>query len=268
MTDSFQLFFFFFNLVLVICYLKYFSKKNKRLVLILSLAIGINAAFATGVKVTGILALIFFLGIFLIAFLLNNKHKYFSKKLIFTSLSIVILSFFSLFVFLNPQIHSQPIKGFLKMFTTRWQSAIDYQKTVGQAVNTKTDALKLIFERLLMTNNRFSSFGFIPFIPIDAIFLFGGIFLLFKKTLVRFKKINQLSLESILISWFGLCFFSLIFYLKNDWPRYYLPLVASITLIQAYFLAWLTEKGLTFFRRKVFIKFKDRLKVFNTIFKS
>jgi len=283
MTDSFQLFFFLLNLILIIYYLRYFFQKNKKLVLILSLFIGINAALTAGVKVIGILALIFYLGIFLILFFLNPKpllprcasgrvrfgtSKCFSKKLMLLSLLIVFFSFFFLFVFLNPQIYSQPFKGFIKMFTTRWQSAIVYQKTVGLSVNTKTDGLKLIFERLLLTNNRSGNFWFLPFIPADLIFLFGGIFLLFKKAWLRFKKTNQLSLEAVLLLWSGLTFLSLIFYLKNDWPRYYLPLAMAITLIQAYFLAWCTEKIFVFLKNEVFTKLRHKNKVWVKIFKS
>ena len=268
MTDSFQLFFFFLNLILILYYLKSFFQKNKKSFLVLSFLIGINIALSTGVKVIGILALIFFLGIFSVSFIINQQKKYLETRLILVSLVIVLTSFFVIFVFLNPQIYSQPFNGFIKMFTLRWQSSINYQQTSRKPVKTKIAALSLIINKLLLPGGKFGNFGLIRFMHFNLHILFNGLALLVKNALLRFQKQKEISLEFILASWFGLCFFSLIFYLKNDWPRYYLPLAVAITLIQAYFLAWFTEKGLTFFKRKVFIKFKDKFKVFNTILRS
>jgi len=251
MTDSFQLFFFFLNFVLIFYYLRSFCQKNKRHLLILSLLIGLNTALAAGVKVIGILTLAFFLGVFFIVLFINNfKKSFFSKKLLIASLLIIVASFLIVFVVLNPQIYSNPFKGFLKMFLARWQSAKHFQKTKGKSVSGRIEAIKLIFKKLFLAENNFGNFGFVPFIPLDLIVLLAGVFLLVRKILDIFKKKNVFSLELLLLLWFFLTFTALIFYLKNDWPRYYLPLESAVILVQSYFISWGLKRLLTWGKEK------------------
>ena len=242
MTDSFQLFFFFINLISVYFYLQSFWRKQNRRFIFLSFIIGINSALASGVKVIGILALCFFIGTFAFIFFHNFKTRLFDKTTLFASFLIVVSVFFFLFVFLNPQIYNQPFKGFYKMFTSRWQGAENYRLIEGRPVFSQKEALILVFKRLLKPGNFGGNFGSVSVIPLDLIFLFSGLCLLFNRIRLGHKKAKDISLEFLLLFWFMVVFISLVFYLKNDWLRYYLPLGSAITLIQSYFLAWLLEK--------------------------
>lgn len=246
MTDAFQLFFFFANLILSFYYLKSFFRKRKKLFLFLSLLIGINCAFTAGVKVIGVLALFFSISLFLFLLQQNKQKKYFSFLFLILSFLFLILSFYLLFVLLNPQIYSCPFKGFWEMFASRWESAEQYQREGGNPVVNQLVALRLIIKNILLPGNRYGSFGLIPLLPLDLLFFSGGIYLLLKKWLAK----KKLETESILLIWLVETFFSLIFYLKNDWDRYYLPLSSAIALVQAYFLAFLSKKLIVFLRQR------------------
>ncbi len=242
MTDAFQLFFFFLNLILLCFYLKFFFQKKIKLLFLCYFLLGLSAALATGVKVIGILSLIYSLMVFTVLFFINRRIKSLPAKKLFLGACSTFATFYFLFVLINPQIYSQPIKGFIQMFTVRWQSSVECQGQSGRPVKNKLEGLSLMVEKLFLPGNRFGNFGFVPMIPLDLLLFSGGAIILFKKAKQRLKAKNKLSLEFILLSWFALCFSSLFFYLKNDWPRYYLPLTAALTLIQAYCLAWLAEK--------------------------
>jgi hypothetical protein len=246
MTDSFQLFFLLANLFL--CNLlmkKILTEKNKQ-GLLLSAMVGVNSVFAVGVKVSGILSLVYFTALTVILMLMKFHRVIYSAayehKSLLKNFLIVFLVFLPLFIFINPQLHQQPVRSLVKMFTSRWQSAIDYQQTTGGAVESRSSALGLIFSRLLLPGNNAGNFGLIPFIPLDLIFLLGGFILLARKIIIKFKKQKLFNFELSLVLWFTLTFFSLTFYLKNDWLRYYLPLAVSISLIQGYFLGKVLKK--------------------------
>lgn len=238
MTDAFQLFFFMANLLLIYRYGKIvFKPKNQNGYLWISLAIGINAAFATSVKVIGILALLFFVLSSVIFIMISKfKRNYWCRWLI--SNVIVISSFFLIFIFLNPQLYRQPFLGSWQMFSNRWEGAKEYQRLgIGEAIYNKTQAVKYIIDRLLLTHNLYGNFSDLPFA--DIILLAGGLIILGKIARQKWRQKKEFSIELILILWWLVTLTSLVFYLKNDWDRYYLPLEAAITLVQSYFLAYL-----------------------------
>jgi hypothetical protein len=242
MTDSFQLFFFSLSLVLSYYYLKSFFNQKWRRLLWLSFAIGVNSALAAGVKVTGIMGIIFFMGIVVVLALINlankpNKPNLANWHKLIISLAIALATFFILFVFINPQLYHQPFTSFWQMFTNRWQVAEELRLAErGLPVNSHLEAVKFIFSRLLLPHNAFGNFGFLPFA--DILLLIGGLSLLVKQLFGNWYKRKTLGWEFIVLTWFLTTLICLTIYLKNDWDRYYLPLESAITLIQVYALSW------------------------------
>jgi len=103
------------------------------------------------------------------------------------------------------------------------------------ALNTPLDAFKDITWQMFSTysiNNNFN--GPIPF---DLIFFSIGYFLIFKSTFISIMKKSFPNRKSILFFWLLIAYVTLIFYLKNLWDRYFIPLIHIITIIQAYGIA-------------------------------
>ena len=209
----------------------------------------------------GILSLVYALAVNLFLFIFNRRERKLQSKTLAYSFLLIIFIFYFLFLVINPQLYSQPVRGFWQMFSSRWQSAIDYQKQgLGRSVDSKLEGLVLIFEKIFLPGNKFGNFGWLPLIPLDLIVFSLGCGLLVKQIKERLKTKRPLGLQFILATWWWSCFLSLIFYLKNDWSRFYLPLVAATTLIQAYFFSW----GL----RRLTLIFKQKSRVLPKILKS
>lgn len=247
MTDSMQIFFFFANLWLIFFYLKATASNNRRIQLLLSLTLGVNAALAVGVKVSGILIMLFLIILFLALILLRDQAKQPTKDLLQSSV-VIGLSFSIVLVALHPYLYHNTIRQFLFMFTDRLADANIYKSSSpATAVNSHWEAAKMIARQTLSPlYGPYVNFR-IGKLPVDLVLFITGLWyiteqafadLLSKKKVLVEKKISG---EMILTAWALVVFASLIFYLRNNWPRYFLPVEAAITIIQAYAITILVQ---------------------------
>lgn len=246
MTDSMQIFGFFFNLWLIFLYLKAHHQQNKKNLLLASVAIGISAAFTTGVKLSGILALVFFLEIFAVLswleYLKNKLSNKFFLRTGFFSLAVVLLVFFAIFIVFHPYLYQDAPRRFFSMFFNRLASVEEFKERfpVG-AVYGKGEAVSLVLQRTLLPGNYYGNFGYF-WLPIDLVLFLWGSFLLLQKAQKRFLDKRQLNFEGVLIFWVFSTMLALVGYLGNDWPRYYLPTMSGITIVQSYALAFVFNR--------------------------
>lgn len=251
MTDSMQLFFFFANLLLVLLYLKAIKNKNNQKIALLSIALGINCALGVGVKVSGILILVFLAIFFLGLFILQTLAKKPLAPLILSFL-IVITSFFTLFVSFHPYLYQNTLRNFISMFTNRLAGSDEYRLALpGLAVYSRWQAVKLIARQTLSpTFGPFVNFR-IGKLPVDVVLFITGLWYLGEQAFADFFSRKKISGEVILITWTSVVIVSLIFYLKNNWPRFYLPTVSCITIIQAYAITTLLQELWPLFLNKL-----------------
>jgi hypothetical protein len=237
MTDSMQLFFFFTSLLLFMLFLKAFKRNHKNKVMLLSLGMGINCAFAVGVKVSGIMSLLFLVAMFLILFALRRSSKR-SLHLLIQTLFIITLSFFVVFVFFHPYLYHHTFPRFISLFVDRLEEANQNRTLIPFfAVSTRWDAIRLITYRVFSSPGT-TNFSFYD-LPIDILLFIAGFLIIGKKAFDNLIKKKEISGEFILLVWTLVVILSLIYYLRIDWPRYYIPMVSVVTIVQSYAIIYL-----------------------------
>lgn len=243
MTDSMQLFSFFVNLLLLFFLIKTFKQKKANKTLIISILLGINLAFGVGVKVSAIMIYPLFLIILTaLAFSEKLKKRWFYRVL--ASFLVTSGVFFFLFVILHPYLHQDALSNLLGMFTGRLEDASFHRTLFPEyAVYSRLSAAFLIFKQTLAPGAEFANFKYAP-VPFDLMFFLSGLVLIIKKAFAEIKS-KKITAEFLLLAWTIVVFTSLTLYLKNDWPRYYLPAISVVTLVQGYFLVWITNLIIT-----------------------
>jgi len=245
MTDSMQIFFFFLSLLLIFMLLGAYEKKKFSRVYLLSIAIGISIALGVGVKVSGILIILFTIVIFLYL----GIFKYLSKKALIpllTSSVIIASTFMLLFYALHPYLYHDPFRKFIRIFSERLieseaANMLAFPKT---AVYSRVTALRLIIENTLLPSGQYVNFRS-QYLPIDLVLFSLGFSQMGHLTLKNLRQKKKISGETLLIIWVLLVSISLILYLRNNWPRYYLPTVAAVTIVEAYAMSALLNGLIT-----------------------
>jgi len=233
MTDSMQLFFFFLTILLTSLFLNALEKKNTSRVYLLSVALGMSSAFGTGVKVSGILNVLFLIILFLLLLPLRRNTKTTLNTLI-KSVLIMVVTFTILFILPHPYLHHHPIRQFTTMFTSRLAANDDYMLAFPlSAVHSRSEAINLVIKNTLLPTGNYINFRFL-FIPLDLILFSWGFLLVGYKALKDFVGKKKITGEVLLITWTLLVSISLMAYMKNNWPRFYLPTTAAVTFIEAY----------------------------------
>lgn len=236
MTDSMQLAFFFANLLFTLLYVKALKNREEKRVLLLSAALGVNAALGVGVKVSGMLIVIFLAILSLLLFLVHRRRKG-NTRLLGRSTLIMAVSFLTVFILFHPYLHQKTIRHFVSMFVNRLEAAHDFRLDYpASAIYSRWEAAELILKYMLLPHGSYVNFRFRAFhaFPMDLLLFAAGVWLMGKhafKTLVRKRRISG---ELIIMLWALVVIGGLVLYLKNNWPRYYLPSVSIITMIQAY----------------------------------
>ncbi|MFZ5844906.1 MAG: hypothetical protein ACOY0S_00365 [Patescibacteria group bacterium] len=237
MTDSFLIFFLFANLFLVMFYVRLLKQAHRWSHLWLtSVLLGLTTAFAAAVKLTGILSYGFLLLQF--GMLLAIYRRGFPKiKILMVNFLTATAVFLSVFIFLHPFLYQDTALKIYTMFASRLRVAREYQSVYpGTAVYSRSQALSLITKRVLLPGGDYTNIK-LPVVPVDLLLFVVGLFSLGRKVAFEFRKSQTISLELILLTWTVFIIGSLIFYLQNDWDRYYLPAVSVVALVQAYALA-------------------------------
>jgi hypothetical protein len=232
MTDSMQLFFFIANILLVFYYLDAAKNGQRKKAIFISFLMGTNAAFAMGVKIIGILVLIFLIILFFILFISKPIPKYVS--ILFHGFFIVILSFWMIFVIFHPYLRDNTPERFFNMFSGRLEWAKQDQLIYpASAVNSRFEAVDLIVGSTLLSGGRYINFKKNS-LPIDLVLFIVGLIMMIGQIVTKFQKGKVLSFETVFLLWSFVVIGSVIFYLQTNWPRYFLPTVSIVAIIQSY----------------------------------
>jgi hypothetical protein len=250
MTDTMQLFFFLLNLLLCRFWLRALYSRNNNYYFMVNFLIGVNAAFAIGTKVSAIMLPIFLLSVISLILLTQNTFKQ-VKKIIFGILIIGITCVF-IFYLLHPFIQKDPIYSFLYMFQNRLDGAKNYYRLIfpESAIYDRKTAVYLIIKHTLIPNGKYTNFH-LGFIPIDyGLFLMGIVLTIKKaaKSIISKKTIHD---NILLPLWTIVVFCCLIYYLMNDWSRYYLTLISCFTFVEAYALSIIIKTIRSFFVKNI-----------------
>jgi len=256
MTDSMLLFFFLANILLVFYFLDALKNGRGRKVVFFSFLLGMNAAFALGVKVVGIFVLIFLIILFLILFILKPIPK--SVSAVFHGFFIVILSFWVVFVFFHPYVRENTPERFFYMFSGRLEVAKrDQLIYTRSAVNSRLQAADVIVQRTLLPRGSYINFK-INTLPVDLAFFFAGLIMLIKRIVNKAQKDEVVSFETVFLLFSYVVIVGLVFYLQTSWPRYFLPTVSVVAITQSYAIATIFEFLLVRGGKVLFKRSKDQ----------
>lgn len=246
MTDSMQLFFFYLTFLLSLFLAKTFEEKNIPKLIMISGLLGFSTAFAAGVKVSGIMALIFVNLVFMAKMVTKLKKK----KLWSIALNQILLNlvFGLVFVYLHPYLYENTLARFYFMFADRLKAAEDYKLIFpGAAVDGPIEGIKITVSRLLLPRGRHTND---LLLGSDLILFLGGVYLTTKRAITSLKQ-KRIEGESLIVIWLLVLIVCLFVYLKNVFPRYFLPLASVIALVQAYGLSWLIKRLKVFLENRV-----------------
>lgn len=233
MTDSMQLFFFLANLLLAFFFSKALKGKDSKNIFLLSVALGLNLALGVGVKISGILSLLFLAALFSLLLILQRHSRKMIRLTIFGSLTLGI-TFASVFTILHPYLYRNPLPQFVSMFTSRMEGESNYQLVYpGTAVASRWQAVTTIVKRTLVAKTGYTNFS-LSWFPLDLFLFVTGFWFMAKTATKKLTLSRKISGELILLLWTVIVITSLALYLHSDWPRYYLPIVAAITITEAY----------------------------------
>jgi len=256
MTDSMLLFFFLANILLVFYFLEAARAGQGKRIAFFSFLMGTNAAFALGVKVTGILVLIFLIILFLILFTVKPIPK--SVSAVFHGFLVVILSFWIVFVFFHPLLRENTPGRFFYMFSGRLEWAKHDQLIYpGSAVNSPLQAADIIVKRTLLPRGGYTNFK-INTLPLDLTLFLAGLIMLIRRIVNKAQRDEVVSFETVFLLWSYLVIGSLIFYLQTSWPRYFLPAVSVVAITQSYAIATISEFLLVRGGKVLFKRSKDK----------
>ncbi len=232
MTDAMQLLFFLLNFIFINKQIELISKKASKQFLLVSLLIGINLGFAVSTKTTGILIIPFALLTYIFILSKNKWQKTLLTKLIVSGV-ISLISALIIFISLHPYLYTNTPKRMAEMFTHRFtyeQSRAS--PSTERPIQSQLLVNDFIYQNLFFEKGEFSLLRF-GTLPINAM-LFGiGSLLLLKKSLEK-KHQYRVPMETLLLMWMLTTMIGLRAYLYTDWPRYYLPALTIVIMIEAY----------------------------------
>ena len=235
MTDTFLLFFFSAGLLTALGFFRSLKSHEPRMraqAYTFSILFGILCALSAGVKVSGILLFVFGLIGLVLLFLLPRAVVQEKKTLIAHAL-IMTVTFVTVFIALHPFLYHQTFTRLPFMFTSRFEGELYYHTLYpATAVTSRVQALSLVVGRTLLPGG-YGNFN-VGGIPIDLVLFLTGVFLLGRTMYRSHRRTHQVADESILLVWTTIVLASIAAYLRNDWPRYYLPSVMVVTLVEAY----------------------------------
>ncbi|PIS09553.1 hypothetical protein COT75_00895 [Candidatus Beckwithbacteria bacterium CG10_big_fil_rev_8_21_14_0_10_34_10] len=260
MLEPSLLFFTLLNFLVFLYFIESFKNQSGfRKKSFLALILGLTAALAASSKLTGGISFIYslslLLGLMVYNLLIVKKGKLGQFSLLFL---LIVAGFTLFFYLLTPFIWSNPIKKTYFMISHQLDLAKrqqSYLSLADQALNGIKEKGLAVYENLFSRTGRFRTFdrisrkgkGFL----LDPFLFIIGIFLVFKKTIVKFKLKQNLGKSFGLLLWAVTLFFWTTLYIHMDWDHYYLPLVPSIILCQALALEFLGKKIILIIKREI-----------------
>jgi hypothetical protein len=231
MTDTMQLFFFLSGLILLVLWQRAWNGKKIRRIYLLSIGLGVVSAVAVGVKVTAIMLFLFTLLYTTCIFVIQKSSK---KRIweFFIAMGLVVLIFCGLFYILHPYLYHDLIHNLYIMFHNR----LEYAKTSymvdfpDSAIPSRLLAIQRIYLHTLAPNAWYGNFSLWG-LPVDLLLFTGGLVALVRNAKTR-----------LIVFWTGFVFLCLVYYLYNDWSRYYLPFVTCVCMTQGYAIIWLATR--------------------------
>jgi len=235
MTDTMQLAFFLATILLLLVWRTAWMKQAKHTLYPVSILLGVSSALAVGVKVTGLLAYLFLCMHHLGLMLHDRRMAPHIRLNILGYLGISSLIFWGMFYAVHPYLYTDTLQHLMYMFTARLEVArgayaMSFPDT---AISSKGEAVIVILLRTLWPGAWYGNFP-VSWIPIDMLVFFAGVYAQLRSIFSARLPGESNKKLALLLAWIGFTFISLIWYLSNDWSRYYLPFVTGICFIQAY----------------------------------
>jgi hypothetical protein len=156
---------------------------------------------------------------------------------------IIASTFMILFYALHPYLYHDPLRNFVGMFSDRLIASEQANMLAfpGTAVHSRLKAAQLVLKNTLLPGGEYVNFRLRLF-PLDLILFSWGFVQMGTLAVRDLRQKKIISGDVMLITWVVLVTTGLIFYLQNNWDRYYLPSVAAVTLVEAYAISTLLNK--------------------------
>lgn len=240
MTDTMQLSFFLLTLLFLTWWRGAWQTKRSVLLAALSIGIGISAALAAGVKVTGMLAMLFVLIHQAMTFFQERMTRSRKRRFLINTICMGIV-FWGVFYALHPYLYRDTFHRLIYMYQARMEVAeVQYVRTFPQTyIPSKFAATRYILTRTVLPKSEYGNFS-ASWIPWDLMLLLGGTIFLMRDVFRRWK--GSMPKLALMPLWIAFTCVALVWYLKHDWSRYYLTVVSGITFIEAYMLTHLFFK--------------------------
>lgn len=239
MTDTMQLAFFLLTVLLLVYWRGAWQEKSYPWLMTLSVGIGLAASLAAGVKVTGMLAMLF-VGMHQVYIYAWEEMTAALRRMLVLSTATMVVVFWSVFYALHPYIHTDTFRQLRYMYQARMNvSQTLYAQTYPHTyIPTRIQALRYVLMRTMLPYSLYGNFSH-SWIPWDMMLVLGGSLVLVNDVFIRWKKSGVLPRLAILPLWISFTAVSLVWYLSHDWSRYYLPVVSGITILEAYMITYL-----------------------------
>lgn len=157
-----------------------------------------------------------------------RHHRGWKTAVVFAGVGMVALV---VFVLLNPQWHDD-IPGRIAWSIQRWQEVIASQQEQFRniyAITTFKGQVAAVYKRTVLGSGPFAGF-----LPAGAAVLIGvGFIVAGRRWVAGLRNRGDLVGPSILMVWSLTVIVMTTLWLPLDWPRYYLPLVPVLCLLQA-----------------------------------
>jgi hypothetical protein len=234
MTDNMLLFFLYLGLYLSIVYKDLLSDEKRRSgIFPISFLLGVCAAFGAGVKITGIL-IILFITLFFLILDLTYKNKIKIRNLLVINYLLILFVFTAVFYLLHPYLYKNTLYNFYYMFDGRLQGALEFQfQDPNLAVLGKFEAFKLLIKRSLIFFDD-SPYVYFPVKVVNVLFFVYGTYKLCKSLYDSFVLNKIVNSELVFCLWLFVLVLFLPFYLSGDYLRYYLPVISGFVVVGAY----------------------------------
>jgi hypothetical protein len=242
------------------------TQRNLR-TLILTTVIGVNCALATGTKLNGGLSVFIFalFCMYLIvvksSFYSYTKEKYFERivklgkdkevKSILAGLLIGCITTIAVLIGMTPCLYRQPVNGIVQMVDVRTEH-IHIQRTNkwGTSLDTLSKKFNSVVRQTLFPKN-YVILGTLFNFPVDFILFLLGLVLLIYSEVKYLLSNSRASRQSIVILWAVVTCTGITVWIPLNYPRYYLPILPCIVIVEGYCIARIYDSIVIFIKRRL-----------------
>lgn len=239
MLDIPYVFFSILTIFLMCYFLKRTNKKWSEWIVIT--LIGIIIGLAVSSKPMGIFILITTV-IFFLILSISQKRKIFLFYLI-----LILIITGSIFIISNPVLYPHPVKHSKMLITLLGNLEKEQEAYSFELVfNSFFQKAYYVTKNTLLTGS--APIYSVIKLPVDIIFFAIGFVSLLNEEFITFPK-RQLTFKTLIIIWMIVTFLGTIYWIPIDRPRYYLPIIPCVMVIECYGLRKVSDLVKKSFRR-------------------